>query len=87
MASAAPLSPAAATASPAAGAETAADLADEASTELTPAAPKKAKAEGGAHSGFKVPDELMPQPGETQEQKLARLRATVEAAKRAAGKL
>ena len=87
MASAVPLSSAAATASPAAGAETAADLADEASTELTPAAPKKAKAEGGSHSGFKVPAELQPQPGETPEQKLARLRATVEAAKRAAGKL
>ncbi|MCA1613909.1 MAG: hypothetical protein LC800_07125 [Acidobacteria bacterium] len=89
MASAVPLSPAAATASPAAGAETAADLAPDASTELTPGAPKaaKAKAEGGAHSGFKVPAELLPQPGETPEQKLARLRATVEAAKRAAGKL
>ncbi len=87
MASAVPLSPAAATASPAAGAETEADLADGASTELTPGAPKAAKGEGGSHSGFKVPAELMPQPGETQEQKLARLRATVEAAKRAAGKL
>lgn len=40
QASAAPLSPAAATASPAAGAETPADLAPEASTELTPGAPK-----------------------------------------------
>ena len=87
MASAVPLSPAAATASPAAGAETVEDLGADASTELTPGAPKKAKAEGGAHSGFKVPPELMPQPGETTEQKLARLRATVEAAKRAAGKL
>jgi hypothetical protein len=86
VASAVPLSPAAATASPAAGAETVADLGTDASTELTPGAPKKAKAEG-SHSGFKVPAELMPQPGETQEQKLARLRATVEAAKRAAGKL
>ena len=81
VASAVPLSSAAATASPAAGAESAADLA--------PDAPKaaKPKGEGGAHSGFKVPPELMPQPGETTEQKLARLRATVEAAKRAAGKL
>ena len=89
VASAVPLSPAAATASPAAGAETVEDLATEASTELTHGAPKaaKAKAEGGSHSGFKVPAELMPQPGETPEQKLARLRATVEAAKRAAGKL
>jgi len=39
QASAAPLSPAAATASPAAGAETVADLAPDASTELTPGAP------------------------------------------------
>jgi hypothetical protein len=39
MASAAPLSPAAATASPAAGAERVADLAPDASTELTPGAP------------------------------------------------
>jgi hypothetical protein len=42
-ASAAPLSPTAATASPAAGAETVSDLATEASTELTPAAPKDAR--------------------------------------------
>jgi hypothetical protein len=40
QASAAPMSPAAATASPAAGAETPADLAPDASTELTPGAPK-----------------------------------------------
>jgi hypothetical protein len=40
QASAAPMSPAAATASPAAGAETVEDLAPEASTELTPGAPK-----------------------------------------------
>jgi hypothetical protein len=40
QASAAPMSPAAATASPAAGAETPEDLAPEASTELTPGAPK-----------------------------------------------
>ncbi|HEX8457636.1 MAG TPA: hypothetical protein VF656_10085 [Pyrinomonadaceae bacterium] len=40
QASAAPLSPAAATASPAAGAETPADLAPDASTELTPGAPR-----------------------------------------------
>jgi hypothetical protein len=40
QASAAPLSPAAATASPAAGAETVSDLAPEASTELTPGAPR-----------------------------------------------
>jgi hypothetical protein len=86
-ASAAPLSPAAATASPAAGAETVADLAPEASTELTPGAPKAEAKTKGSHTGFKVPAELAPQPGETQEQKIARLKLTVEAAKRAAGKL
>lgn len=42
QASAAPMSPAAATASPAAGAETPADLAPDASTELTPGAPRSA---------------------------------------------
>jgi hypothetical protein len=87
-ASAAPLSPAAATASPAAGAETEADLAPDASTELTPGAPKaEAKAKSGSHSGFKVPAELLPVAGETQAQKIERLRRTVEEAKRAAGKL
>lgn len=87
-ASAAPLSPAAATASPAAGAETEADLAPDASTELTPGAPKaEAKAKSGSHSGFKVPAELQPVAGETQAQKIDRLRRTVEEAKRAAGKL
>jgi hypothetical protein len=45
QASAAPLSPAAATASPAAGAETPSDLLTEASTELTPGAPKDERAE------------------------------------------
>ncbi|HEV2912789.1 MAG TPA: hypothetical protein VGX92_05675 [Pyrinomonadaceae bacterium] len=44
QASAAPLSPAAATASPAAGAEAVADLAPEASTELTPGAPPDSRA-------------------------------------------
>ena len=81
VASAAPMSSAAATASPAAGAESAPDLAPDAPKAARP------KGEGGSHSGFKVPPELLPQPGETPEQKLARLRATVEAAKRAAGKL
>ena len=106
-ASAAPLSPAAATASPAAGAETVSDLAADASTELTAAAPKdertkpseaasavetkpaaeaKPKAKKGA-GGFKVPPELQPQPGETFEQKVARLKRINEEAKRAAGKL
>ncbi|HEV2765239.1 MAG TPA: hypothetical protein VGV38_19810, partial [Pyrinomonadaceae bacterium] len=94
QASAAPLSPAAATASPAAGAETIADLAPEASTELTPGAPPDGRAasadapkKSASHTGFKVPPELQPKPGETPEEKLERLRRTVEAAKRAAGKL
>ncbi len=99
------MSPTASTASPAAGAETVADLATEASTELTPGAPKderaatvasaapapaadaKPKAKKGAHSGFKVAPEFHPQPGESPEQKLARLKRLVEEAKRAAGKL
>ncbi|MDT5272837.1 MAG: hypothetical protein QOH49_5023 [Acidobacteriota bacterium] len=102
QASAAPLSPTASTASPAAGAETVSDLATEASTELTPGAPKderpkveaaapaaptaEAKPKKGA-GGFKVPPELQPKPGETFEEKVARLKAINEAAKRAAGKL
>jgi len=105
QASAAPLSPTAATASPAAGAETVSDLAPEASTELTPGAPKderpkaaapaapaaptaeaKPKAKKGA-GGFKYGPEFLPQPGETPEQKIARLKRLVEEAKRAAGKL
>ena len=45
QASAAPLSPAAATASPAAGAETPADLAPDASIELTPGAPRDERAD------------------------------------------
>ena len=101
QASAAPLSPAAATASPAAGAETVSDLAPEASTELTPGAPKderpkaatpaapaaeaKPKKKGGG--GFKYGPEFLAQPGETEEQKIARLKRLVEEAKRAAGKL
>ena len=47
QASAAPMSPAAATASPAAGAETVDDLAPEASTELTPGAPKDERKPAG----------------------------------------
>jgi hypothetical protein len=100
-ASAAPLSPTAATASPAAGAETVSDLAREASTELTPGAPKderpqaasdpaveaKPKPKKAAGSGFKVAPEFHPQPGETTEAKIARLKRLVEEAKRAAGKL
>jgi lysophospholipase len=103
QASAAPLSPTAATASPAAGAATVSDLAPEASTELTPGAPRDerakeaappaaakpapaAKKKGAAH-GFKIADEFRPQPNETPEQKIARLKRLAEEAKRAAGKL
>ncbi|HEX6624059.1 MAG TPA: hypothetical protein VF064_10135 [Pyrinomonadaceae bacterium] len=100
QASAAPLSPAAATASPAAGAETVADLAPEASTELTPGAPKadapaaaepapeKRKAAGQRNRGPReLPPHLRPPEGETHEEKIARLTAFVEEAKRKAGKL
>ncbi|PYS88626.1 MAG: hypothetical protein DMF64_20020 [Acidobacteria bacterium] len=104
QASAAPLSPAAATASPAAGAETPADLAPEASTELTPGAPKderpqapttneaapaagaKPKARTATGTVKRMDYDAGPQPGETHEQKLARLRAVVAEAKRRAGK-
>lgn len=97
QASAAPLSPAAATASPKAGAETVADLATEASTELTPGAPKAeepvaeqkpAKREAGARrkGPLPLPPHLQPPPGETHEEKIARLTAFVEEAKRKAGK-
>jgi hypothetical protein len=101
QASAAPMSPTAATASPASGAETVSDLAPEASTERTPAAPKDErppaaaeakpaaapKKKAGAHAGFKITDEFRPQPGETPEQKIARLKRLAEEAKRASGKL
>jgi hypothetical protein len=102
QASAAPLSPTAATASPASGAETASDLAPEASTERTPAAPRDERApaaeakpeaaaapkkKAGSHSGFKITDEFRPQPNETNDQKIARLKRLAEEAKRASGKL
>ena len=90
-----------ATASPAAAAETVSDLAPEASTELTPGAPKDertkaAEASGAveakpkakkASTGFKIPPELQPKPGETLEEKIARLKRINEEAKRAAGKI
>ncbi|HZT57238.1 MAG TPA: hypothetical protein VFA21_01300 [Pyrinomonadaceae bacterium] len=46
----------------------------------------KPKAKKGA-GGFKIPPELQPKPGETTEEKIARLKLINEAAKRAAGKL
>jgi len=96
QASAAPLSPTAATASPPAGAETVSDLATEASTELTPGAPKseapaapeKRKTAGTRNRGPReLPPHLRPPEGETHEEKIARLTAFVEEAKRKAGKL
>ncbi|HYY96694.1 MAG TPA: hypothetical protein VE713_19470 [Pyrinomonadaceae bacterium] len=46
-------------------------------------APKAKKGSGG----FKIPPELQPKPGETLEEKIARLKRINEEAKRAAGKL
>lgn len=89
QASAAPMSPAAATASPAAGAETVADLAPEASTELTPGAPKSAPPKSAASSGKGIPPpppHLAPPPGETHQEKIARLTLIVQEAKARAGK-
>jgi hypothetical protein len=79
----------AAEAQAATGMASAAPLSPAAATASPAAAEQAAKAKpaAGSHSGFKVPPELQPKPGETREEKLARLRATVEAAKRAAGKL
>ncbi|HVF43826.1 MAG TPA: hypothetical protein VM936_12475 [Pyrinomonadaceae bacterium] len=57
------------------------------SQEQAPAADAKPKAKKGAHSGFKVAPEFREQEGETQEQKIARLKRLVEEAKRAAGKI
>ena len=96
-ASAAPLSPAAATASPVAGPETPADLApDTVSPTVEPqpagaaeagAAPRSAerKASGELHRGtyFGVVD-TGPVPGETHEQKVARLTKLAAAAKQKA---
>jgi len=54
--------------------------------EAKPATPAP-KGKKGAHTGFKVAPEFREQPGETPEQKIARLKRLVEEAKRAAGKL
>ncbi len=95
QASAVPLSPAAATASPAAGAATVADLALDASTELTPGAPKaaapaatsaKPKARTATGTITRMDYDTGPVPGETHDQMIARLRAVVAEAKRRAGK-
>ena len=81
MASAAPLSPAAATASPVAGAETPADLAPDAVNEkaATTAAPARRATPGGTL--FRAPFDTGPVPGETREQKIERLQSVVAAAK------
>ncbi len=76
MASAVPLSPAAATASPAAGAETAADLAPDSVPKKSPAVPPKSAAPRNP-----IPGASGPVPGETHEQKIARLKAVIAAAK------
>jgi hypothetical protein len=51
-----------------------------------PTAEAKPKPKKGA-GGFQVPPELQPKPGETMEEKIARLKLIAEAAKRASGKL
>jgi hypothetical protein len=79
QASAVPLSPAAATASPAAGAETPADLAPDAVTEKKEATPARRATPGGTL--YRAAFDTGPVPGETQEQKIERLRAVVAAAK------
>jgi hypothetical protein len=80
QASAAPLSPAAATASPVAGAETPEDLApDEINEKAAPSAPARRATPGGTL--FRAAFDTGPAPGETHEQKIARLTAVVAAAK------
>lgn len=91
-ASAAPLSEAAATASPVAGAETAADLAPDAvapATKPTSTAshaptgdPDRSLMTRGSYAGVV---DTGPVPGETREQKIARLAAVVEALKQLKG--
>ncbi len=75
MASAAPLSPAAATASPVAGPESPSDLAPD---EVAPVASAQAS---GTDMG-PIPGASGPVPGETQEEKIARLQRVVAEAKR-----
>jgi hypothetical protein len=74
MASAAPLSPAAATASPVAGPESPADLAPD----TVPSANAQASSSGLGP----IPGANGPVPGETPEEKIARLKAVVAEAKR-----
>ena len=87
-ASAAPLSEAAATASPVAGAETAAELAPDSVPPAATAAhapagePNRSLNRRGTYAGVV---DTGPVPGETQEQKIARLAALVEAVKQRNG--
>jgi hypothetical protein len=64
-------------------AEAAAPVGSKEATAPVEAGPKAKKGAGG----FKIPPELQPKPGETTEEKIARLKLINEAAKRAAGKL
>lgn len=75
MASAAPLSPAAATASPVAGPETPEDLAPD-------TVPPATQAQASANDLGPIPGASGPVPGETREEKIARLQAVVAEAKR-----
>jgi hypothetical protein len=74
MASAAPLSAAAATASPVAGAETPEDLAPDSVPNST--------AQAASSKSTPIPGASGPVPGETPEEKIARLKAVVAEAKR-----
>ncbi|HEY0006942.1 MAG TPA: hypothetical protein VGB17_19335 [Pyrinomonadaceae bacterium] len=80
MASATPLSSAAATASPTAGAEKVEDLAPDTLEETTQPA-TKASAQTGTGQGKRADFDTGPVPGETHEEKIARLRAVVARAK------
>lgn len=75
MASAAPLSPAAATASPVAGPESPEDLAPDTVAPV-------ASAQAPANDLGPIPGASGPVPGETREEKIARLQAVVAEAKR-----
>jgi hypothetical protein len=88
-ASAAPLSKAAASASPVAGAESASELAPDSVTPQTEPTPTSSHAERGepdralmTRSSYAGVADTGPVPGETQEQKIARLTNLVEAVKR-----
>lgn len=79
MASAAPLSPAAATASPVAGPETPEDLAPDTVSRSAASTPST---QASANDLGPIPGAGGPVPGETPEEKIARLKAVVAEAKR-----